>query len=97
VESDIRYREGETETSRILLGKEILSLYYHQRRKQVKGAEVPFTVPLVSPINGEHLGINLEGYIALIKENDGVVEFKTSVKTMDLKDINLQLTAYSYV
>jgi putative RecB family exonuclease len=24
------------------------------------------------------------------------VEFKTSIKTMDLKDLNLQLTAYSY-
>ncbi|ABK17713.1 hypothetical protein Sfum_2030 [Syntrophobacter fumaroxidans MPOB] len=29
VESEIRYREGETEASQILLGKEILSLYYH--------------------------------------------------------------------
>jgi len=52
VESDIRYREGETETSQILLGKEILGLYYHQPRKQVKGTEIPFTVPLVSPGNG---------------------------------------------
>ena len=96
LESDIRYREGETETGQILLGKEILSLYYHQPRKQVKGTEIPFTVPLVSPGNGDHLGINLEGYIDLLEENDGIVEFKTSIKTMDLKDLNLQLTAYSY-
>jgi putative RecB family exonuclease len=96
VESDIRYRETETETGLILLGKEMLGLYYHQPRKQVKGTEIPFTVPLVSPGNGDHLGINLEGYIDLLEENDTIVEFKTSVKTMDLKDVNLQLTAYSY-
>ncbi|MFZ0928020.1 MAG: PD-(D/E)XK nuclease family protein [Syntrophobacteraceae bacterium] len=96
VESLIRYRETETETSLILLGKEMLNLYYHQPRAQVKGTEIPFAVPLVSPGNGDHLGINLEGYIDLLEENDSIVEFKTSVKTMDLKDVNLQLTAYSY-
>ncbi|ABK17712.1 hypothetical protein Sfum_2029 [Syntrophobacter fumaroxidans MPOB] len=62
----------------------------------MKGTEIPFTVPLVSPGNGDHLGINLEGYIDLLEENDIIVEFKTSVKTMDLKDVNLQLSAYSY-
>lgn len=96
VESEIRYKESETETSLILLGREMLGLYFHQPRKQVKGTEIPFTVPLVSPGNGDHLGINLEGYIDLLEENDTIVEFKTSVKTMDLKDVNLQLTAYSY-
>jgi len=96
VESEIRYREGETETSQVFLGKEILNLYYHEPSKRVAGTEIPFTVPLVSPINGEHLGINLEGYIDLIEENDTIVEFKTSIKTMDLKELNLQLTAYSY-
>ena len=96
VESVIRYKEGETETAHLLLGREMLNLYYHQPRKQVKGTEIPFTVPLVHPGNGENLGINLEGFIDLLEENDSIVEFKTSVKTMDLKDVNLQLTAYSY-
>lgn len=96
VESEVRYREGETEESQILLGKEILGLYYHQPRTKVKGTEIPFTVPLVCPGNGDRLDINLEGYIDLLEENDTIVEFKTSVKTMDLKDVNLQLTAYSY-
>lgn len=94
VESDIRYRE--TETDLILLGKEMLNLYYHQPRNKVKGTEIPFTVPLVSPGNGDRLDINLEGYIDLLEEDGTIVEFKTSVKTMDLKDVNLQLTAYSY-
>ena len=63
VESEIRYKETETETSQLLLGKEILALYYHQPRKLVQGTEIPFTVPLVSPGNGDRLDINLEGYI----------------------------------
>ena len=96
MESVIRYKEDETETAHLLLGREMLNLYYHQPRKQVKGTEIPFTVPLVNPGNGEHLGINLEGFIDLLEENDSIVEFKTSVRTMDLKDVNLQLTAYSY-
>ncbi len=96
VESVIRYKENETETALLLLGREMLNLYYHQPRKQVKGTEIPFTVPLVRPGHGEHLGINLEGFIDLLEENDSIVEFKTSVRTMDLKDVNLQLTAYSY-
>jgi putative RecB family exonuclease len=96
VESVIRFKEAETETACLLLGREILNLYYHQPRKQVKGTEIPFTVPLVNPENREHLGINLEGFIDLLEENDCIVEFKTSVRTMDLKDVNLQLTAYSY-
>ncbi len=96
VESVIRYKETETETALLLLGRELLNLYYHQPKALVKGTEVPFTVPLVNPRNGENLRMNLEGFIDLLEENDSIVEFKTSVKTIDLKDVNLQLTAYSY-
>ncbi len=96
VESVIRYKESETETAQMLLGREILNLYYHEPRKQVIGTEIPFTVPLVDRKSRESLGIKLEGFIDLLEENDSIVEFKTSVKTMDLKDVNLQLTAYSY-
>lgn len=96
VESDVRFKETETEASQLLLGKEILALYYHQPRKPVKDTEIPFTVPLVRPGNGDRLDINLEGYIDLLEEDGTVVEFKTSIKAMDLKDLSLQLTAYSY-
>lgn len=96
VESEIRFREGETEMSQLLLGKEILSLYFHQPRQSVTGTEIPFTVPLVHPETGEPLGLNLEGYIDLLEERDTIVEFKTSLRAMDLKDVSLQLTAYSY-
>jgi putative RecB family exonuclease len=96
VENRIRYREGETEEGMIHLGKEILGLYFHQPETGVQGTEIPFTIPLVHPGNGEALPIPLEGYIDLLREDGTIVEFKTSVKAMDLKDLDLQLTAYSY-
>jgi hypothetical protein len=59
--------------------------------------EVAFTVPLVNPKNGEKQGMNLEGFVDFLEENDSIVEFKTSVRTMDLKDVvKLQLTANIY-
>lgn len=96
VESEVRYKSGETETSLLLLGKEILGLYFKNPRQGVKGTEIPFTVPLSNPASGEDLGINLEGFIDLIEDGDTITEFKTSVKAMDIKDVGMQLTAYSY-
>jgi CRISPR/Cas system-associated exonuclease Cas4 (RecB family) len=80
----------------ILLGKCILGLYYREPHNGAQGTEIPFTVPLVNPQTGELLGINLEGFIDLLESDDTIVEFKTSLKAMDLKDVTVQLAAYSY-
>jgi len=55
-------------------------------------------VPLINPSNGKGLGLNLDGFMDLIEDDDTIVEFKTSNQTMNQKDLNgnLQLTAYSY-
>lgn len=73
-------------------------MYFQQPAKELKGAEVAFTLPLVNPANGEKLGINLEGFIDLVEKDDTIVEFKTTYQTMGLKDAvdSIQLTAYSY-
>jgi CRISPR/Cas system-associated exonuclease Cas4 (RecB family) len=53
---------------------------------------------MVSPISGENLGINLEGYFDLVETDETIVEFKTSAQALTLGDIkvHLQLTAYGY-
>jgi CRISPR/Cas system-associated exonuclease Cas4 (RecB family) len=98
VETEIRYREGEDEMKLVLLAKELLALYFHQGHNGAKGSEIPFVVPLVNLSNGEEMGINLEGFIDLLEEDDIIVEFKTSAQTMAPKDVEdlMQLTAYSY-
>ena len=65
---------------------------------KVKGCEVPFTVPLRSPIGGPDLEIALEGYFDLIEEDGTIVEYKTSAIALSASDIDarIQLTAYSY-
>lgn len=98
VETEIRYREGEDEMKLVLLAKEMLALYFHQGHNGAKGSEISFVVPLVNLSNGEEMGINLEGFIDLIEEDDTIVEFKTSAQTMAPRDVEelIQLTAYSY-
>jgi putative RecB family exonuclease len=96
VESEIRYKQEESEASLMILGKGIIGLYYREPLDGVHGIEIPFTVPLLSPITGEALGINLEGFIDLLKEDGTIVEFKTSFKAMDLKDLMVQLSACGY-
>lgn len=96
VESEIRYKENETATSLMLLGRGMLALYYQEPHHRVEGTELPFTVPLIDPVTGESLGINLEGFIDLLEKPDTIVEFKTSIKVMDIKDVTVQLSAYSY-
>jgi putative RecB family exonuclease len=98
VEAEIHYKPGENETSLQLLGRELLSQYYAMPTNGVKGSEIPFVVPLVNPKNGQGTGINFEGYLDLLESEDTIVEFKTSLRSMDQKDADehLQLTAYSY-
>jgi putative RecB family exonuclease len=97
-ENEIRYKAGEEEMKLTVLGKELLGLYFEEPYKKVKGTEIPFVVPIVNPQTGQRLGIDLEGIIDLIEEDDTITEFKTSAQIMDPKEVDthLQLTIYSY-
>lgn len=98
LELDIRFKEGEDEERLVLLAKEILGLYFHEPANELKGTEIPFTVPIINPSTGEKLEVNLEGFMDLIEKDGTIVEFKTSQQTMNLDDVinSIQLTAYSY-
>ncbi len=82
----------------LVMAKELLGQYVSQPIKEIMGTEIPFTIPLVNPVTGEVLGINLEGYIDLVEKDETIVEFKTTNQSMDQKDADdhIQLTAYSY-
>jgi len=96
--TEIHYKDNENERGLLLMGREMLGLYFHSRGNGLKGAEVPFSIPFVNTDNGECLDIPLEGIFDLIEEDDVIVEFKTCAKTINPKDPNyyIQLTAYSY-
>ena len=81
-----------------IMGKEMLALYFKQPHNGIKGSEVPFTIPLVNPVTGEDLEINLEGYFDLVEGDETIVEFKTSAQVIAPSEIetHLQLTAYGY-
>ena len=98
VENEIRFKNGEDEMKLGFLAKEMLSLYYDLPPKKAKGAEVPFSVPLIRPGNSKVPLIDIEGVIDLIEVDDVIVEFKTSAQMLDSKDADesLQLTIYSY-
>ncbi len=97
-DNTIRFKNGEMEMSLLSMGRQIRDLYFASPIKEVKGSEVPFSVPLKDPTNGQHLGVNLDGFFDLIEADDTIVEFKTSAQTMYQEDVDdhLQLTAYSY-
>ncbi len=92
LDTEIRYKKGEDETNLVVLGKEILALYFQKPHNGIKGAEIAFAVPLINPSNGKGLGISLEGFIDLIEEDGTIVEFKTSNQTITQRDVadNLQ-------
>lgn len=98
LDAKIRYKNGEQELTLIVLAKEFLKLYFDHPHKEIKGTEVPFTVPLVNLSTGEQIDMAFEGFFDLIEADDTIVEFKTSAQTMgqDDADGHLQLTAYSY-
>ena len=98
VDTEIRFKDGENEMKLAVLGKELLGLYFPKPYKPVKAVEIPFVVPLSNPRTGQQLGIDLEGVIDLIEEDDTIIEFKTSAQTIDPRNVdnNLQLTIYSY-
>jgi len=98
-DEDIRYKDSDDDMKFVVMGREMLSLYVRQaQRLQVKGSEIPFVIPLVSPTDGQELGVNLEGYFDIIERDDTIVEFKTSAQVMTSFDIEsmLQLTTYGY-
>jgi putative RecB family exonuclease len=98
VDTEIRYKDGEEEMKLVVLAKEMLGLYAEQPYKAVKGTEIPFSVPLINPQTGQRVGIDLEGIIDLVEEDDTITEFKTSAQMIDPKEADnyLQLTIYSY-
>jgi putative RecB family exonuclease len=98
IDQVVRYKNGEDEVKLLVMAKEMLREYFSQCPKEVMGTEIPFTTPLINPVTGETLGINLEGYIDLVEKDETIVEFKTSAASMDQNDVDdhLQLTAYSY-
>lgn len=98
VETDIHWKEGETDLQLAAMAAEMLRLYFHEPANPLKAAEIPFVVPLVDPVTGRELDVTLEGYFDLVEEDDVIVEFKTSAQTMSQADADehLQLTAYSY-
>jgi putative RecB family exonuclease len=98
VETEIKYKTGEKELALTLLGKELLTLYFNEPHKKLKGSEFHFVVPLIHPVTRENLGINLEGFFDLIEADDTIVEFKTTAQTMSQDDVDnhIQLTAYGY-
>lgn len=95
-DADVRYKNGESEMKLVIMGKEMLRMYFQEPVKKAKGTDVSFTVPLMNLKTGEDLGIDLEGFIDLIEEDDTIVEFKTSAQIMNGIEDHLQLTAYSY-
>ncbi|MBI1805081.1 MAG: PD-(D/E)XK nuclease family protein [Ignavibacteriae bacterium] len=98
-DEDIHFKDSDDDMKLVVMGRELLSLYQRQpQRPQVKGSEIPFVIPLVSPTDGRELGINLEGYFDVIERDDTIVEFKTSAQVMTSFDIQsmMQLTAYGY-
>lgn len=62
-ETDIRYKNGEEEMKLVVLAKEMLAQYHQLPPKRAKGAEVPFSVPLIEPGNGKSPAIDIEGVI----------------------------------
>ena len=98
IDQVIRYKNGEDEMKLLVMAKEMLREYFNQCPKEVMGTEIPFTIPIINPVTGEVLGINLEGYIDLVEKDETIVEFKTSASAMDQSDVDdhTQLTAYSF-
>jgi len=98
IDSQVRFKNGESDTRLTIMAKEMLSLYFVRPHSKIRAAEQPFCVPFVNLVTGEKLPVNLEGVIDLIEEADSICEFKTSGQTMNQSDLDnhLQLTAYSY-
>jgi putative RecB family exonuclease len=98
LDNDIRYKEGEEEMKLVIMGKEMLNMYFLEAPKKVKGSEISFSLPLVNPVTGQSLGINFDGFIDLMEDENTIVEFKTSHTAMSQNDVDnhLQLSAYSY-
>jgi len=98
VDTEIRFKNGEDKNALSVMAKELLAQYFHSPYKKVEGSEIAFVLPLVNPGDGKRLGVDLEGFIDLLEEDDAIVEFKTSAQTANQSDIdsNIQLTTYSY-
>jgi len=98
IDTDLRFKNGDTWETLKLKGKEILSLYFNDPIKKVVAAEYAFEVPLINPRTKEELDIPLNGIIDVIEDGDVVGEFKNTAKAIDATALltNLDLTVYAY-
>jgi putative RecB family exonuclease len=98
VETQMRYKNGETETELLLQGKQMVTKHFHSYDGRPVASEIPFSLPFIDPVTGEILGPTLNGIIDLIEPDHVVVEFKTTAKTMDEQSAedSVQLTCYAY-
>lgn len=100
IETEIHYKNKETEAELRETGEKMLSLYYQHAKSNghVTASEWPFELPIVNQETGEVLDLPLQGYIDMIENGDVIAELKTSAKAMnqDTVDSMLQLTAYAY-
>jgi len=98
VDTEIRFKDGEQAMELGILGKEMLALYMREPQKKLQGCEVHFNVPLIDPVTGKSLEMDLEGFLDLVEADGTIVEFKTSAQSLSSSDLDgrLQFTAYSY-
>ena len=98
VETDIRYKNGENESALLLMGKQMLTQYFHTDQKMPINAEIPFSLPVINSVTGETLSTRIEGFIDLIEEGHVIVEYKTSARSLREQDLHdsLQLKCYVY-
>ena len=75
LDTKILFDRGQTAAGLAALARELLGRYLVRPQTQIKASEVHFTVPLIDPVSGEQLEVNLEGYFDLLTTDDGIVEF----------------------
>lgn len=97
VETDIHYKDGETNKQLKKTGKEILGLYFKNPLNAIDNG-IEFNLPITNPCNNESSNINLKGFIDFIENDDTIVVFKVSSSTMKQEDVDSQLkiTTHSY-
>lgn len=98
----IKYKRTRDEL--VELGQRMLKVFGEGiKPRRVIAAEVPFSVPIHDPVNGEVIPAKLVGSIDLLEADDAgnivVSELKTSGKKWSDRDVdqNLQASLYSWV
>jgi len=91
---------GESEEELLSKGVALLKQIHEEAVNwKVRGAEVPFQVPIIDPSTGEAIvPVNIMGFFDLVIEPDTIIELKTSVRKWDEESIknNIQVSIYGY-